>query len=66
MEKKKISVYFGAVTSVKVGHIEIDDDKTIEDVMKEWIDQGFARVHYLGNKHLIYIPVPNIVYCQYG
>lgn len=63
---KKISVYFGAVTSVKVGHLDVDDDRTIEDIMQEWTKQGYACVHYLGNKQKIYVPLANIVYAQYG
>lgn len=63
---KIVNVYFQAVTKVSMGSLTIDDDQDIEDLMKEWQGQGFAKVHYMNNKIFIYIPWTNVVYCSYS
>ncbi len=62
---KTISVYFQAVTKVSVGHLSVEDDVDIEDMIAEWSKKGYARVHYVRDTNFIYIPWGNIVYCQY-
>jgi hypothetical protein len=61
---KKIKVYFKAVTKVQVGHITIDDGKTIDDYMSEWMKQGYAKIHYVNNYGFVYVPWTSIIYCQ--
>jgi hypothetical protein len=62
---KTINVYFGAVTKVQVGHLEVSDEESIEDLMASWISQGFIRIHYQDTRSFIYVPMTNLIYAQY-
>ena len=63
---KTINVYFGAVNKVSKGHIDVEDDVDIEVLLKAWMEQGYAKVHYMSNRIFAFIPWANVVYCAYA
>jgi len=63
---KTINVYFGATTKVQMGHLVVEDDVNIEDLIQTWLKQGYAKIHYMNNTIFIYVPWGNVTYCQYA
>jgi hypothetical protein len=62
---KSITVYYNYASKTGSAHVEVEDDVQIEDLIKQWTEQGYCKLHFGSNRQWIYVNWQNVVYCAY-